>query len=65
MQNYCGAVLDHVFRCKACGLPLLMFGCGNPGCARHYLNDPRHIERWDQDDDAESGELPEDDENSR
>lgn len=30
--NYDSAILAHVFKCKLCGSPLLMFGCNNKDC---------------------------------
>lgn len=32
---YSRELLDHVFRCKTCGAPLLMVGCANPDCGNN------------------------------
>jgi len=34
--GYNKPILDHVFKCKRCGAPLLMFGCGTYDCSNNY-----------------------------
>lgn len=34
--NYDSAILAHVFKCKLCGSPLLMFGCNNKDCENYH-----------------------------
>ena len=34
--NYDSAILAHVFKCRLCGSPLLMFGCNNKDCENFH-----------------------------
>lgn len=34
--NYDSAILAHIFKCRLCGSPLLMFGCNNEKCQNFH-----------------------------
>lgn len=36
IASYDSAILRHVFKCKLCGSPLLMFGCNNKNCKNFH-----------------------------